>query len=131
MSNNVHATAPKSLVEQVGIFAGETDWVGKKIRITSTPRVDPVLAAIFGAPFYVGAEGTIVLVDDEGDVWADFGDDEKCMAQGPEDARVHSFTRINDASAYGDVAYEVIDDEKIIAAPSADSVQVAGPSTLQ
>lgn len=131
MSNNQH-NAPKGLIEARGVYAGQTDLVGKKIRITSIPEVDPIVMRMMGGlPFNVGCEGTIILADAEGALWADFGDDERVQKQGPEQVRIQSVGDVDPDRVPAGLSFDVIDGETEVAKADTDSFQVSGPATLQ
>lgn len=86
MSNSQNV--PASLIEQDGTGEDKHGLVGKRIRITQGPPQGHPLCFILGV-LYEGAEGTIIHVGGEGELWADFGDDEDVVECGPEQVRVH------------------------------------------
>ena len=71
---------PTSLIEALGTGEDTIGIVGKRIRVIQDSEVHP-LARLFGLPtepaLHTGAEGTVIHVDSNGVIWADFGNDER------------------------------------------------------
>lgn len=115
MSKQIQARAvqvPPALIEARGVYAGETDLIGKAIRITKEPQVHP-LARLLGmateSPLRVGAEGTVVHVSADGLIWADFGDDERAdVRNGPDGpVRIYDVGHVDGESERYDQLYEL------------------------
>ena len=104
---------PATLIEDLGTGEDVLGLLGKRIRITNVPAVDPLVEAIFGGcPYDKGAIGTVVHVTEDGNYWADFGDDENVRLQGPEgeQRRLWDFTSVDGPFGPEDdpVAYVVL-----------------------
>ena len=117
MSNKPQYIVPASLIEELGTGTDTLGLIGKKIRITHVPKLGE-LAALLGleAPYYEGAEGTVVHVTADGDYWADFGEDPNVRLQGPEDdqRRLWDFGNADGRPRGNEddpVTYEVLEDE--------------------
>lgn len=103
MSNKQNV--PASLIEQVGTGEDTYGMVGKRIRIIDGPPAGHPLTFIFGL-LYEGAEGTIIHVSEDGELWADFGDDEDVLPAGEEQVRVHGIG--NQDESEDEKVYEVL-----------------------
>lgn len=116
MSNKSQYTVPASLIEELGTGTDTLGLIGKKIRITHVPTLNAIAALLrIEAPYYEGAVGTVVHVTEDGDYWADFGDDPGVKLQGPvgEQRRLWDFGNA-DGRPWGSeddpVTYEVVDE---------------------
>lgn len=105
---------PASLIEYAGTGVDSLGILGKRVRITAYPDLNPLLLLLSGcdkAPIAVGAEGTVVHIGGDGAIWADFGDDERVLKQGPEQVRVWDIGSVEDTDSYSaeGIGYEAID----------------------
>lgn len=87
MSNKQEIKVPAQLVNQLGTGVDIHGLIGKRIRTTDDHPGD-FLAGIFGGPMvnYNGAEGTIIHIDAEGGIWADFDGNDQVLVRGGESA---------------------------------------------
>jgi hypothetical protein len=76
---------PQSLIDQEGTGEDTKGYIGRKVRFIADPLADApeFLKSLLGLPDtsnIVGAEGVIVHIAESGDIFADFGDDERVPA---------------------------------------------------
>lgn len=114
MSNVQAIKLPEGLVEAVGKGEDKHGLIGRRVLITHVPAVNPLALMMLGLPhepYPAGAEATIIHVDAEGDIWADFGDNDDVVGHGPEGLKVwdigENASEVGGPSSMG-VTYEVL-----------------------
>lgn len=88
--SNTQIAVPASLIAQVGTGLDVHGIIGKRVRISRDTSLDipaPIRELLGIPPTPVGAEGTAIHVSESGEVWVDFGDDERVDLAGPEGER--------------------------------------------
>ncbi|QDB70984.1 hypothetical protein bb8_p09 [Bordetella phage vB_BbrP_BB8] len=91
MSNSQTLLHVPSLIEQVGTGEDTHGLIGKTVRVVYDPMegTPEVLRQLFNAPpDLTGETGTVFHISEEGEVWADFGDNPLVQPTGPEQVRV-------------------------------------------
>lgn len=80
MSKQQQFNVPALLIEQCGTGEDTIGIIGKKVRIPQDYPVNPLAAIFLGQTeplVRAGAEGVVIHVDEDGVIYADFGDDER------------------------------------------------------
>lgn len=125
MNKQSQYNVPKTLIKDVGTGEDTLGLIGKQIRLTHVPALHPLMEVLgITIPYYEGAVGTVVHVAENGDYWADFGDDENVQLQGPKDdqRRLWDFAAADgDGLGYEDdhVTYEVLGESPEVAKEAA------------
>lgn len=109
MSKKQANAVPASLIEHVGTGEDTKGVIGKRIRVTAAPKINPdsilvLLGITNGDPIPVGSEGTIVHVSAEGAYWVDFTDSPtEVQGQGPDNQPIWDVGSVNDEDGKTDV----------------------------
>lgn len=109
MTKQQQFSVPAQLIAQFGTGEDTLGLIGKRIRVTDTfpPKAHPC-RILFDINLYGGAEGMVIHVSENGDIWADFGDDEYIPPVGESletAVRVHAIGNVDQDTP---LEYEVI-----------------------
>jgi len=117
MQQQFNTEVPAKLIEAVGTYSDAAvvaELVGKKVRYTDGPSKEqaldladlpaPLRLIMLNHPGYKGAEGQVIHIGENGNIWADFGDDEG-VVKSPEGRHVAPLGRVNEPAEH----YEIIE----------------------